>query len=225
MRLGRNPCPLSPLVVISYKRQRKRESPRFILFALPPHVPYILPSLFLSAHSTRYIRVRSLLAITPAQLQIAIPRHPPTATKRSVALMPVYIHMNTYIQYICISVYTHVQVQRWKRRVAERRVYRRTIISCVGVGSSCACVEKLAELAITERVMQLRGMPAFSYNHIVFTVITSKPFSRYLLSDDIILVSSDAKITRPFNAYYLHDIRIATRPTLAVQVAIRSFAI
>lgn len=193
MRLGRNPCPLSPLVVISYKRQRKRENPRFILFTPSPHVPYTLPSLFLSAHSTRYIRVRSLLAITPAQLQIAIPRHPPTATKRSVALMPVYIHMNTYlymhtyIQYICISVYIYVQVQRWKRRVAERRVYRRTIISCVGVGSSCACVEKPAELAITERVMQLRGMPAFSYNHIVFTVITSKPFSRYLLSDDIIL--------------------------------------
>lgn len=38
-----------------------------------PFLPFIISSLTLATHSSCYIRVRSLLAITPARLQIAVP--------------------------------------------------------------------------------------------------------------------------------------------------------
>ena len=71
----RNPStPSSAAIVVSQKGRGKKRTPLPIRFSYPSL------SLSLShTRSTRYIRVRTLLAITLAKLQIAIPRPPAVA--------------------------------------------------------------------------------------------------------------------------------------------------
>lgn len=75
LRPGRSPS-LNLSVLREHLRHPRRRCPS-------------LPFFTLRKHTARYIRVRSLLAITPAQLQIASPPHP------LVALMPRHVRAHT----------------------------------------------------------------------------------------------------------------------------------